>query len=357
MRTDTMRMSSEVPPADRRARRSSGRQSRSASAPRVGRCQPPNLVGHAHHLHHLAARRARARCARRPGRPRSPPRPSPSRARPAGASPSAARRNDLRDGPTRSGPTEPPRKLGQAAPAPHSCAPGVWRTRSPDRATIRSRWTPAAARDAMLRRAAPSPTSSHDVGVVRLGVHVARPSARVHQDERRRRVSATTPPSAGSYRRPLMSLTMRGARRRPPLGDRGLVGVDRDRESRTRAASRLEHRQHARAVPRRADTAAAPGRVDSPPTSMRSAPAASIAQRRRRRRGAGVETRPPSANESGVTLRMPMTSVRSPSDNAPSGSGTVKRTRRIETETGQAGREPADRTGRDAAAIPAAPAC
>ena len=48
-----------------------------------------------------------------------------------------------------------------------------------------------------------------------------------------------------------------------------------------------------------------PGRVDSPPTSTIAAPSAIIA-RARATAAAGSKWRPPSENESGVTLRMPM---------------------------------------------------
>ena len=49
-----------------------------------------------------------------------------------------------------------------------------------------------------------------------------------------------------------------------------------------------------------------PGRVDSPPTSMMSAPSSSICSARSTA-AAGSRFSPPSLNESGVTLRMPMT--------------------------------------------------
>ena len=56
---------------------------------------------------------------------------------------------------------------------------------------------------------------------------------------------------------------------------------------------------------------AAPGRVDSPPMSSTSAPAASIAPARSTAAW-GVGSWPPSENESGVMFRTPMTSVRPP---------------------------------------------
>ncbi len=54
----------------------------------------------------------------------------------------------------------------------------------------------------------------------------------------------------------------------------------------------------------------APGRVDSPPTSTRSAPSASSCQPVLDRRGRLEAYRPPSENESGVTLTMPITRQR-----------------------------------------------
>ena len=87
-----------------------------------------------------------------------------------------------------------------------------------------------------------------------------------------------------------------------------------------------QHGQDARELLVDADTGSAPGRVDSPAdvdgcrrraSSIRSASSAAAP---------GPCAATPSANESGVTLRMPMTSVRSPRSSArPSGSGTAKR--------------------------------
>ncbi len=52
----------------------------------------------------------------------------------------------------------------------------------------------------------------------------------------------------------------------------------------------------------------APGRVDSPPRSMMSAPSA-IMLRARAMASSGLKYWPPSEKESGVTLTMPMTRV------------------------------------------------
>ena len=56
-------------------------------------------------------------------------------------------------------------------------------------------------------------------------------------------------------------------------------------------------------------TASAPGRVDSPPTSTMAAPSDTISSPRRSARP-GSANRPPSEKESGVTLRIPITSGR-----------------------------------------------
>ena len=55
-----------------------------------------------------------------------------------------------------------------------------------------------------------------------------------------------------------------------------------------------------------ASTGVAPGRVDSPPMSMKSAPSRSIA-RARSSASSREATFPPSENESGVRFNMPMT--------------------------------------------------
>ena len=57
------------------------------------------------------------------------------------------------------------------------------------------------------------------------------------------------------------------------------------------------------------DTATAPGRVDSPPTSMTLAPCCTI-KAAWRKASSDFSQRPPSENESGVRLRMPITAGR-----------------------------------------------
>src|SRR6188472_640865 len=74
-------------------------------------------------------------------------------------------------------------------------------------------------------------------------------------------------------------------------------------------------------------TGAAPGRVDSAPMSIRSAPAASMARAMSRAR-LGSSARPPSEKESGVTLITPITKQRGPSTRgARPGIGTVNERR------------------------------
>ena len=73
------------------------------------------------------------------------------------------------------------------------------------------------------------------------------------------------------------------------------------------AANAGRTRSHSSTAP----TDAAPGRVDSPPRSRMSAPAASIAPARSTT-VCGDGSSPPSENESGVTFSTPMTSVRPP---------------------------------------------
>ena len=69
-------------------------------------------------------------------------------------------------------------------------------------------------------------------------------------------------------------------------------------------------------------TRTAPGRVDSPPTSMRSAPSA-MSRRARATATAGSFQRPPSEKLSSVTLTMPMTRQRSATGSTGSGAATA----------------------------------
>ena len=274
---------------------------------------------------HLRAPRARGRCARRRGRRPSPPRPCPSRARAAGRSPSAARRNDLRDGPTSTaGPSA--RKRRAAAPAHHSCAPARLANPSPGstieplarrrRATARSMRSAQLADDLARPRRRSRASSYMSLRAARACASGPARHAARGDDARQRRVVPQAADVVDDRR-----ARVEGGRARPrPCRCR-------PRSGRAAAAPAPQTTgSDARAAPRPRRPASAPGRVDSPPTSMRSAPAASIAQRRVDGRARDRARWPPSAKESGVTLRMPITSVRSPSDERPPGSGTCRAT-------------------------------
>ena len=90
-------------------------------------------------------------------------------------------------------------------------------------------------------------------------------------------------------------------------GDRGLHGVDGDRDVALARGSPRSPGRRGRS-PRPRETGAAPGRVDSPPMSRMSAPSAisraGMGDGRLQRRGSA----PPSEKLSGVTLTIPMTS-------------------------------------------------
>ena len=255
-------------------------------------------------------RGAPARCARRPGSPPSRRRPC-AQSRSAGGSVANRRRQERL--PRR---TDQPRALrGRARRGASrlrqqasSCARRASRTRCPGRARARL------ARHARRRRRAPMACAefrgdvADDVVVVGVAVHVARAAAHVHQHERGPRRAATSP-SAGSYCSPLMSLTSDAPGGQRGVGDVGLVGVDGDRD---RAAARASASRtgRTRATLLAASTGCAPG-----PRRL----AADVEdvgalrlhrERARRPRARRRSTSPPSENESGVTLRTPMTSVR-----------------------------------------------
>ena len=86
--------------------------------------------------------------------------------------------------------------------------------------------------------------------------------------------------------------------------DRRLHRVDGDRRF-GRVAQRARSPARRARSPRLRSTGAAPGRVDSPPTSMMSAPASSMASACAQR--PRLPTCPPSEKESGVTLSTPIT--------------------------------------------------
>ena len=118
-----------------------------------------------------------------------------------------------------------------------------------------------------------------------------------------------TTASIRSSRAPVTSLTMQAPASSAAAATSGLR-VSTEMGIVSAAASRLITGT-TRSRSSSAGTASAPGRVDSPPTSITSAPSAAIA-RPRSAAASGSRYRPPSENESGVTLSTPMTSVRSP---------------------------------------------
>ena len=134
---------------------------------------------------------------------------------------------------------------------------------------------------------------------------------------------ATTSPRMGSYPKPLMSFTIEAPAASASPATAALyvsmeMGAANRPLSRAMTGSTL-------ASSSASATGSAPGLVDSPPMSMMSAPSASIRSARSAARS-GLVT--PPAKESGVTLRMPITSVRGPSSRlSPCASGTVKRGR------------------------------
>ena len=122
--------------------------------------------------------------------------------------------------------------------------------------------------------------------------------------------AATSGAIAGSNPKPLTSFTRSAPASRAARATSALRGVDRERPG-APAPQRLDHRGDAarllrgrRPAPRRA----ASTRRRRPPCRR---PSSNSAQPVRDGR-VGARERPPSENESGVTLRTPMTSVRSP---------------------------------------------
>ena len=311
MRIDTTRMSTKIPPADRRAPRSSSpprfivcHRSRSRSSP------PSRLLSATRTTCTISATRVHAddvRAAEHGGGDGG------------GRAPVALRRRPVADAPragttcatARRAPAGRARgDLGQAAPAHHSCArpfgkpePGVDDERARGaRRPRRAGHARSSSRADIRRPRRRSPPRAYIV--------VGTP-ARVHQDQRRAAAGDHRRRAPDRTARPLTSLTIVAPASSAARGDVGLVGVDGDRNARAGRASAVEDRQHAGALlvgrHRRGARAASirrrrrSGRRRRPPWRS----AASTAARR-------IRAAPPSANESGVTLRMPMTSERSP---------------------------------------------
>ena len=143
-----------------------------------------------------------------------------------------------------------------------------------------------------------------DVVVPRLDLHRARLPLHVHQ--------ANVRAGVGDHARELRIAAQRrdvvherGAELERPAGDLGLRRVDRDRQSARAPRAPARTRRSSSS----SDTAAAPGRVDSPPTSTRRAPSAS-SRRAVATAAAGSRLSPPSEKLSGVTLTTPITEGR-----------------------------------------------
>src|SRR4051812_36293934 len=114
--------------------------------------------------------------------------------------------------------------------------------------------------------------------------------------------SAHSPPSAGSRRRAVTSLTISAPASSAVSATATFdVSIEIGFPSDPRPASTGA----TRASSSSAVTARAPGRVDSPPTSSRSVPS-SISCRACAIARSGSRNKPPSENESGVTLTMPI---------------------------------------------------
>ena len=244
------------------------------------------------------------------GRPR---RPSPSRARRRARSrPSGRVRNDLRDGPTTIG---PPELAELVEPRQHLVAVRrlPWRSRGPGSTRMRSFGDAGAGgeRDALAQLV------EHfvdDIVIGRLLVHVARPPARVHQDDRR----AVPRDDCGQLRLVAQAADVvddRRARRRAPRR-RSPPCRCRPRSARARArpAPRSPAARGAAPRPRSSGLRARPRRLAADVEQVGALlhhPHAGLD-----RRAPGRAAAPPSEKESGVTLMMPMTSVRSPSASA-----------------------------------------
>ena len=180
----------------------------------------------------------------------------------------------------------------------------------PGSTITRSRAMPAASARAQRARrssAATSPTTSTVAARRDTSRATARGCASASPRRPRR---ATTGARPGSYLSALMSLTMAAPRSRAASATLRLVGVDRDRHAQAPGQA-LEDRLDARALLVGASGLGAGPRgfaADVDRCRRRPPPSRSAASTARD----GSTNRPPSAKESGVTLRTPITEVRAP---------------------------------------------
>ena len=109
-------------------------------------------------------------------------------------------------------------------------------------------------------------------------------------------------------------MTIDAARRDRRLRDVRLVRIDRVS---TPSLASAETSASTRAISSSAETAGRSPRADSPPTSTMSAPAATSARPALQPHRDAVSSPRPSENESGVALRIPISSGRAPSVQPP----------------------------------------
>ena len=281
-----------------------------AESPRPETIRDPHHVGHlAHPVHPHDVRAAEHAGGNGRGG-------APSRDPAAGRSPVADVRNDFLEGPTRIGRSSAASRSSPASDS-HVCSARLAKPK-PGVDDHRSRGMPAAtARPiAASSSATISPTTSSIDG---LAIHVARPPAVVHQDDRRAR-------GGDDRRQPVVVLQAADV-----VDDRRAPRDRLDAPPRPcRCRSTPARDDPGRALRPPAGRAAAPRRPDRLRAGTRGLSAdvedvgavARSSGGRRRQRAPCPSRSPPSANESGVTLMMPMISVRSPrSSGARPGSG------------------------------------
>ena len=182
------------------------------------------------------------------------------------------------------------------------------RSRCRDRRTARAVAMPAA-RATSSRSTQEVADLADDVVVVRVVLHRARLALHVHRRRSRRRPRPRPREHLGVVAPggDVVDDRSRRLRGRPPATSAFVVSMLTGTPA--SAARRSTTGQHPRRSRPRRRPARRPGRVDSPPTSRRSAPAATSA-RPWATAASGSRKRPPSEKESGVTFTTPMTAGR-----------------------------------------------
>ena len=165
-------------------------------------------------------------------------------------------------------------ELGEPREQSKIVARASCRTRCRDRRRARRRAMPAPRRVESLDQEVAD--FGDDVVVVRIVLHRARFTLHVHRHEAGARLGDDARACSGSARPAETSFTTDAPAAIAAVGHRGLRGVDAHRHRRSRPRARRQPGGRVRARrPRR--PARHPGRVDSPPTSRRSAPSATRA--------------------------------------------------------------------------------